>query len=284
MKMEQPLGAAGAADSASPLASAMGDMPALAAPEALVVHSPTQNTSTFGIYGSTGLSWERTTRQRFQIQFSHSESSFSGEDLQSNDVASGRITASQESTPLTSLSAYAQVHHYFQDNGCTYYGSGIGLWHSFSRSTSVEMEGGPEYGSHSCGQRMGLAFSGKLINRIGKNTSMVFSGARDLSASYLLGSQWADYFEGAVVQQTGMHTSVTLSAGYLRSIAEFSPGATYSGYFVSPELNWRLNRSWNLLAAYRYFQSDTRNRFANGSFAINWIYITLQWRPSMLGL
>lgn len=274
------------ADSMTSAVPAMDDMPALPRPETLVVNSSSQTAQTLGAFGSTGLSWQRTNRQRFSLRFSHAEDSFLNGNPKSNDIVSARATETHEFTPLTALSTYEQFHQYFQGSGCTFYGSGIGLWHGLSRSTTLEVEGGPEYGSHGCGQRLGLGFSGKLLSRIGKNTRVVLGGARDLSASYVVGSQWADYVEGSAIQQASAHTSIGLSAGYLRSASDFQSGSTYSGYFASPQFRWRLNRYWNLLASYRYFRtkSEGGNGIGGDGFAVNWIYISLQWRPSPVKL
>jgi hypothetical protein len=110
-------------------------------------------------------------------------------------------------------------------------------------------------------------------------------GGRDLSAFYMAGSRWANYVEGAVIQRTGDSSFFTLSAGYLSSAAEFRPGSTYSGYFLSPQFRWQMNRSWDLLASYRYFHSTSEgNGVGGGSYAVNWIYLTLRWHPPALKL
>jgi hypothetical protein len=284
LKMDESFVSPTSITSANSAASAIGDAPALAGPETLVVRSPTQTATTLGAYGSTGLSWQRTNRQQFSLRFSHAESSFLNGNPQGNDIASARMLASGQLTPLSTLITYGQVHHYFQDTGCTFYGGGIGIWHSMSRSTNWELEGGPEFGSRGCGQRLGLNFTGTLRSRISQRMSLAADGGRDLSASYITGSRWADYIEGAAIQQTSARTSVAMSAGYLRTTGEFRPGSTYSGYFVSPQFRWQLNRYWNVLASYRYFQANQKSGVGSGGTAVNWIYLTLQWRPRMLEL
>ena len=284
LKMDEPLVSAMSVTPADSAVPALGDVPALAGPETLVVRSPAQTATTLGAYGSTGLSWQRTNRQQFSLRFSHAESSFLNGNPQGNDILSARMLASRQLTPLSTLITYGQVHHYLQDNGCTFYGSGVGLWHSMSRSTNWELEGGPEYGSRGCGERLGLNFTGTLRSRVSQRMSLAADGGRDLSSSYIAGSRWADYVEGAAIRQTSARTSVAMSAGYLRTVGEFRPNSTYSGYFVSPQFRWRLNRYWNVLASYRYFQANDKSGVSGGRIAVHWVYLTLQWRPRMVEL
>jgi hypothetical protein len=284
-KLWEPSINADAGSSSTLDAQGVGDMPGLARPESLVVRSVTHTSMTLGAYGSTGLTWWRTRGQLFSVRFSHAGNSFLDGNIEGNNAASARVTASRQLMRLTTLSTYGQVHDYLQDNGCTSYGSGMGIWHTMSQRTSWGAEAGPEYGSRACGQRLGANFYGKLRSRISRRASLAVDGGRDLSAFYMAGSRWANYVEGAVIQRTGDSSFFTLSAGYLSSAAEFRPGSTYSGYFLSPQFRWQMNRSWDLLASYRYFHSTSEgNGVGGGSYAVNWIYLTLRWHPPALKL
>lgn len=285
LKMEDPSGDGSSIAAAAAASPMLGDVPALPRPDTLVVRSVTSTAMTLGLYGSTGLSWRRSSRQQFSLRFSHGESAFLNGNPQSNDMASAKAVASQDLSPLTMLSAYGQVHHYFQDNGCTFYGSGVGIWHSLNEKTYFSAEAGPEYGDHSCNQRLGLNFSGAVRSRVTRRMSLAAAGGRDLSAYYIAGNRWANYAQGSAMQRTGASTSVSLTAGYLSSEDEFRKSSTYSGYYVSPQLRWQINRQWDLLASYRYFQSNSQSSaLGSRGFAVNWFYLTLQWLPPALKL
>lgn len=275
VKMDGPSASADATAFGTSSGPALGETPILPRPDALVVRTVTPTAMTLGAYGSTGLSWQRTSWQRFSLRFSHDETSFLNGNPQANDGVSARALTAFALTQLTTMSVYGQVHHYLQDGGCTSYGGGVSVFHSMSEKTNWWAEAGPEYGTGACGQSLGLNFFGMLRSRISRSTSLAADGGRDLSASYLVGSRWANYVEGAVIQKTSARTSLSLSGGYLSSASEFQAGSSYTGYSAASLFRYQMNRQWDLLASYRYFRAMSES----GRVGIIGIYLTLQWHP-----
>lgn len=258
------------------------ELPESPEPSRLASYSLSQNS--FSSDFVTGANWQRTRRQQLALTVSNAYAS--GEAVGTSpfsgtwgEVASAQLRLDQSVTSRSVVTGYSQVHRYYASSyECSSYGAGMGITQRVGRET-VFLEGGPEYGSHGCGQRLGLSYAGTLVRAMTSlRTSVFVSAARDLSAAYLRGNRWADTVRGGFHWETSPRTAVSLGGGYLHSTGQFTPAVAYSGYLVSPEVLWQAMPRLELIASYRYFQgSYAHTANAIPEFSHNWILLTLSW-------
>ncbi len=246
-------------------------------PDALAVTS--LEDKSLDVLSSTGIEWQRARTQTLSLNVSNSYHSIQ-QATDTRDVASAQLRLVQQIDPLTTLSAYGQVHHY-SDSACTRYGFGAGVDRRVRNSIEVDAKAGPEYGGAECGQRLGLYYSGLIRWEPTAQTNVVFTARRDLEASYLGGSSWADLFSVVFLKQARERTTLGFRGSYLRGAPDSGNGGSYEGYALAPEVRWKIRTDAELVAGYYRFQ-----RFAGPIGDIgpgitrNIVSISFQWHSS----
>lgn len=229
------------------------------------------------VAGFTGLRWERTRTETIGLTVGNSYSI-----LDDYNVASARLQGSQLVNPTTTVTSYGQVHQYEGDDfHCVTYGIGAGAAHQFGRATMISGEAGPEYGSRSCGQRLGLYFEGSAVTRFSEKTTGSISVGRDLDAVYLDGNRWFDTFLARVDTRIEKNVYADLSGGYFHTGGPLNSTSSFSGFTFSPQVRWQINPSLDLIASYHYYERSLTPTLDSGS-ALNrgFAIITLSWHPS----
>jgi hypothetical protein len=248
---------------------AMGDYPGW-----LTFSEPTE--TRLLAMASTGLNWHRKPQQDFSLIVSDAYSSV--RQGPHYDAGSVRAQGTSYFGRDSSWHVYAQAHRYSNQPGCTRLGAGGGFVWNTSKSTTLSLEGGPEYGSGPCVVHLTSSFSGYLAQRISPRTVFYLSAARDLVEPYLLQSRWTDIFSAKLWQKTGQNTHVTAGAGYAHSTSiagEVRP--FYRGFLLFSEFHWNVSNSVSFVGSYRYFRRDA----ADVSFQDrqSWVFCSLVWHP-----
>jgi hypothetical protein len=254
--------------SSAPLMSAAPDTSGLA------VKSLTQ--TVFELYGLTGLSWQRTRRQRLSFSVGQTYSSLEG---WGTSIATVRVQASNKLDETTTLTTYGHIHQYHVDNSdCTSYGAGAALTRQVSRRVAVAGEVGPEFGSSGCGKRYGLNYAASLQGRLASREWVYFSAGRDPGAAYLPGTRWADNVEGGFRVQIAKGLFGGATGSYLHANGDFSPAFAYSGYLAGPQIQWRAKSGVEITASCRHFErSSVESGSALPTLNRNFYLVTLSW-------
>lgn len=229
------------------------------------------------VSGFTGLRWERTRIETLGFTVGDSYSM-----LDDYNVASARLQGSELVNRTTTVTSYGQVHQYEGDDfHCITYGVGAGAAHQFGRSTLISGEAGPEYGSRSCGQRLGLYFEGSVVTRFSEKTTGSINAGRDLDAVYLDGNRWFDTFLARFDTRLDRNVFAGLSGGYFHTGGPLSATSSFSGFTFSPQIRWQINPNLNLIGSYHYYERSLTPTLDSGS-TLNrgFIIITLSWHPS----
>jgi len=247
-------------------------------PEAAVVRSETG--SVFDARVFSLARWQLSRRQELIFRAEHTY--ISTADISSNNVVSGETEINYGITPVSTLIAYSQVHHFFSDRyDCTSYGAGAGLNQRSSQMTRWGIQAGPEYGSRGCDQRLALAFSGFVRRELSRNMALTFSAGRDQGASYIGGDNWTDSASVALRKRFSSRSWAELEGIYLHSGKDTSSALAYSGYLISPTISLTTNEHVNLVLAYSHLHS-TESRFgkAQPGFDRDWMSLVLAWRSA----
>ncbi len=225
---------------------------------------------------TTGLRFRRTLRQEFSLTVNDTYSSI--QHGPHYDAGTSRLQMTNYLSQNSNWHIYAQANRYSSQPGCTRVGTGAGFVWRANASTTLSLEGGPEYGSGPCFNHLTANFGGSLGQRFTPWTMLYLSAARDLVEPYLLQSRWTDIYSAKLWFKTSQNTNAAIGAAY--ALSSDLPGevvSRYRGMLLFSEFHWRLSDSLSLVGSYRYFKRDI------GSFGFedrhSWIFGSIVWHP-----
>ncbi len=245
-------------------------------PQAAIVRTGSNNI--FDAYGVGVMRWQ-ATRKRSLVAIAERTYASPGD---SGSILSARTAVNYDATPLVTVLSYGQVHHYDSVGyDCTSYGVGAGLRERLSRSTTLNVAAGPEFGSSGCGQRLAVYYSGSIQRTLSRRVAMYVAAARDQDAYYLAGSRWVDTVVGGISKKTSASTLIDVHGNYVRSSGGQGPAPAYSGYLISPEFKWRTDRGLSATVSYSHFHRNEAG-VADAPPGLNrdWVSLVLTWRPA----
>ncbi len=236
---------------------------------------------------SAGLHWKPDERDRFAFALYHTYSSFMG--VPSQGVPSQQITYvglktdySRDLTRRAALHLYNSFGRDSRPDPCVFYDGGAALALRPTPTVSFEFGGGPTIGSTSCATRRGTNFKSSMAMHLDRVSSVYVSATRQSNVPVNLPrSQTSTAISTGYSREFPGGMSVRLDGGYLY-LASYATHAFVNaqGYFVSPQVEWKLMRSLSLNLAYRNMYQIV----GSANLARHQALLTVTWRPEPRGL
>jgi hypothetical protein len=234
---------------------------------------------------SLGLGWLKSRRDKISLTAFHIYTGIEGDSTtvpqsvgtHANAVG-GRLEYVRSLTPRIDLRSYGQTESVLNGPTCNTYGGGLGIGVRMTHSVELDVRGGPQWTTATCGAAQSANFSGSLVKNFGRQDKIYASVSRRFSTISGLGGHWED--DATVGFAKGIRRLLfTTDAGYLRgdTISPALPG--YHGYFVAPRVRYKIMNSMGVSAGYRSFNGQGGNIVSgNLSYAV----VGIEWYPAPL--
>lgn len=118
---------------------------------------------------------------------------------------------------------------------CTTEAAGLTLQRQAGERTTVQLAGGPAWGSAGCVVRLTGDFQGSATTNLRRSLSLYAAGARQLNQSVLSRTTWQTTGQGGLIQRFGVSWQARGDGGYLQGTQPGSVG-NFSGSFVGGSL------------------------------------------------
>ena len=233
---------------------------------------------------SVGLGWLKSRRDRISLTAFHIYTGIEGDPSVPQSVGThanavgGRLEYVRTLTPRIDLRSYGQTESVLNGPTCNTYGGGVGIGVRMTHSVELDVRGGPQWTTATCGAAQSANFSGSLVKNFGRQDKIYASVSRRFSTISGLSGHWED--DATVGFAKGIRRfTFTTDAGYLRgdTISPALPG--YHGYFVAPRVRYKIMNSMGVSAGYRSFNGQGGNIVSgNLSYAV----VGIEWYPAPL--
>jgi hypothetical protein len=234
---------------------------------------------------SIGLGWLKSRRDRIILTAFHIYTGIEGDSstvppsfgTHANAVG-GRLEYVRAVTPRIDLRSYGQTESVLNGPTCNTYGGGVGIGVRMTHSVELDVRGGPQWTTATCGAAQSANFSASLVKNFGRQDKIYASVNRQFSTISGLGGHWEDDATVGFVKGIRRLTFTT-DAGYLRgdTVTSVLPG--YHGYFVAPRVRYKIANSLGASAGYRMFNGQGGN-VASGN--LSYAVVGIEWYPAPL--
>jgi hypothetical protein len=234
---------------------------------------------------SLGLGWLKSRRDRIILTAFHIYTGIEGDSstvppsfgTHANAVG-GRLEYVRTLTPRIDLRSYGQTESVLNGPTCNTYGAGVGIGVRMTHSVELDVRGGPQWTTATCGAAQSANFSASLVKNFGRQDKIYASVNRQFSTISGLGGHWEDDATVGFVKAVRRLTFTT-DAGYLRgdTVTSVLPG--YHGYFVAPRVRYKIMNSMGATAGYRMFNGQGGN-VASGN--LSYAVVGIEWYPAPL--
>lgn len=229
-----------------------------------------------------GLEWNRSERQSLRFSFEQGYSNFFGS-RSSTNASMFRTELSHSLSARTKLAVAGTVqHHSFGRFGSrSVYGGEVGLKMQPTPRTILEMSVGPAISTGAIHPQV-VTFRVAGSAQLNQTSSVSLAAARQFTTTYLASNGWADDVSFGFARRLGSTKDFRLDAGYFHTdFAPLSSGTVgpYEGYFVEPQLIWRLSRNLSAEISYRHAY-----RLTVAGLSRNIVAFRLTWKPAPAGL
>jgi hypothetical protein len=234
---------------------------------------------------SLGLGWLKSRRDTISLTAFHIYTGIEGDSTtipqsvgtHANAVG-GKLEYVRLLTPRIDLRSYGEAESVLNGPTCNTYGGGLGIGVRMTHSVELDVRGGPQWTTATCGAAQSANFSGSLVKNFGRQDKIYASVNRRFSTISGLGGHWED--DATVGFAKGFRRLLfTTDAGYLRgdTLTPAFPG--YHGYFVAPRVRYKIMNSMGVSAGYRSFNGQGGNIVSgNLSYAV----VGIEWYPAPL--
>jgi hypothetical protein len=236
---------------------------------------------TLSVGDNVGLHWQPTVRDR--VVFSAYHSYFDFVDLSSHITYVGfNSSYSRNLTRQTVLTVYNNFGRDTRVIPCTYDDLGVGLAMHPRPNMILQIGGGPTIGSLTCATRRGGNFVGSFGYQFTRfSTVYVTAGQHNNTSVNLPQSQTNRSFSAGYSRQMSRSLTLRVDGGYMY-LGDFRNNifVTLQGYFVAPQMEWKLTRSLSAQLSYR----NMSQLVGTSSLSRNQVLLSLTWRPQANGL
>jgi hypothetical protein len=232
---------------------------------------------------SFGVGWLKSRRERINFTAFHIYTGIQSDpatlDLASHSNAvGGMLEYVRTVTPRVDLRTYGEAESVLNGPECNTYGGGIGIGARLTHSVELDVRGGPQWSTASCGAAQSASFSASLVKNFGHQDRIYTTVNRRFSTIAGFSGHWED--DAAVGFAKGYRRmTFTTDAGYLRgdTVSTTIPG--YHGYFVSPRVRYKIINAMGVSAGYRSFHGVGGN-VASGN--LSYAVVGVEWYPAPL--
>jgi hypothetical protein len=236
---------------------------------------------TLSVGDSFGLHWRPSARDR--VAFSAFHGYYDFPDLSSHITYVGFDTSyARNLTRETVLTVYNHLGRDTRAIPCTYDDVGASLAMHPRPNVVLNVGGGPTIGTLSCATRRGANFNasfGYQFTRL--STLYVTGGQRTNTPVNLPHSQTNRSFSAGYSRLMSRDLTLRIDGGYMY-LADYTNNAFTQGqgYFLSPQIQWRLTRSFSAELAYR----NMSQLVGTSALSRNQVLLSLTWRPQANGI
>ena len=233
---------------------------------------------------SLGIGWLRSRRDRIGLTLVHTYTGIEGDSslagvfgTHANAIGT-KLEYVRSLTQRIDLRSYGQADTVLNGPKCNTYGGGLGLGIKMSHSIVLDVQGGPQWSTDTCGSPQSANFSASLVKNFGSQARVYASVNRMFTTVARLDSRWEDNATAGFSKIFRRYTFTT-DAGYLRGTPIVTITPAYHGYFVAPRLRYKIMNGLGVSAGYRSFHGTGGNLVSgNASFAV----VGLEWYPAPL--
>ena len=229
-----------------------------------------------------GIGWLKSRRDRITLTAFHTYTGIQANSTQpvgehSNAIGS-KLEYTRSLTQRIDLRSYTEADTVLNGPKCNTIGGGLGLGIKMSHSVVLDVAGGPQWSSETCGSPQSANFAASLVKNFGNRDRIYASVNRMFTTFGQLDSRWED--NATVGFSKGMRRlTLTTDAGYLRGTSVTTVVPAYHGYFVAPRIRYKVTNALGFTAGYRSFQGSGGDLVSgNASFAT----VGLEFYPAPL--
>ena len=232
---------------------------------------------------SFGLGWLKSRRDKISFTAFHVYTGIEGDpatlDAGSHaNAIGGRLEYVRTLTPRIDLRSYGETESVLNGFTCNTYGGGLGIGVRMTPSIELDVRGGPQWSTATCGSPLSANFSASLVKNFGHQDRIYASVNRMFTTIAGLSGHWED--DATVGFAKGYRRLIfTTDAGYLRGDAITTVVPGYHGYFVAPRARYKITNSMGLSAGYRSFHGAGGN-LVSGS--LSYAVVGIEWYPAPL--
>jgi hypothetical protein len=233
---------------------------------------------------SLGLGWLKSRRDKISVTAFHVYTGIEGDSTVPQSFGThahavgGRLEYVRSLTPRVDLRSYGEAETVLNGPTCNTYGGGLGLGIRMTHSIELDVRGGPQWSTDTCGAPQSANFSASLVKNFGHADRIYASVNRMFTTMARLDSRWEDNATVGFSKAIRRYTFTT-DAGYLRGEPITTVVPAYRGYFVAPRVRYRILTSMGLSAGYRSFHGTGGNLVSgNVSYAV----VGIEWYPAPL--
>ena len=176
------------------------------------------------------------------------------------------------------LRSYGETETVLNGPTCNTYGGGLGIGVKMTHSVEIDVRGGPQWSTATCGAPQSANFSASVVKNFGNQDKIYASVNRVFTTIARLDSRWEDNATVGFAKAFRRYTFTT-DAGYLRGDPITTVVPAYQGYFVAPRVRYKIINSMGLSAGYRSFHGTGGNLVSgNLSYAV----VGIEWYPAPL--
>ena len=232
-----------------------------------------------------GLGWLKSRRDRISLSVSHIYTGIEGDSsttppdigTHANAIAE-KLEYTRTLTPRIDLRSYGQAEEIVGSPTCNTFGAGLGIAARMTHSVTLNVQGGPQWTTSSCGSPISASFSASIVKNFGNRDKIYAAVSRQFSTIAGLDSHWEDDATVGFAKGLGRFT-LTTDAGYLRGDAIAPVVPSYHGYYVAPRVRYKVTNALGLSAGYRSFHGAGGNLVSgNLSYAV----VGVEWYPAPL--
>ncbi len=228
------------------------------------------------------LGWRASSRDDLAWTFRHTYTGIAGDpsDPQASGTHSNsvglRMDYGHTLNSRVVMTVYGEGDSLLQGPTCNSIGGGVGLAVKVSHSVALDVAGGPQRNSNSCGGQQNYNFNGNLVANVRWRTRLFASAQRVFSTAYRTDGVWEDNASAGFTKDF-KRVNVTTDAGWVRGEPILGTTERYNGYFVSPRIRIRATEALALTAGYRSFHA-TGGAIVSGSESF--ATAGIEWYPA----
>jgi hypothetical protein len=233
---------------------------------------------------SFGFGWLKSRRDKISASVFHVYTGIEGDSSipQSFGTHANSVGAKLEYvrmlTPRVDLRSYGEAETVLNGPKCNTYGGGLGLGFRMTHSVELDVRGGPQFSTDTCGSPQAANFSASLVKNFGHQDRIYASVNRMFTTVARLDSRWEDNATVGFSKAFRRYTFTT-DAGYLRGEPISTVVSAYRGYFVAPRVRYKIINSMGLSAGYRSFHG-TGGNLVSGN--LSYATVGVEWYPAPL--
>jgi hypothetical protein len=240
--------------------------------------APAADTVVYGLHSgriTTGeeggkLRFDNSRRSMWDFSATHTYTQYDADNFLVQ-TARTRVEYLHAVTPAMALGVYGNGEHQTGPLDCSLGGAGLRWVSEWGQHTSLNVTGGVDGASASCGQRAQFTGTGAFYTKLGPSTDLYVTGGRDLSDGILEHTVFLN--TGALGVRHSFHHMIDTRVS-LNGLQGANPKQSFHGTFVDGSLHYLMPWGFSQELEVRHYDvagTPTNNR----TIAV----ITLWWTP-----